>query len=245
MPRLSLLFLAAILTMAGCAPGDDEEEIGDESAAQTDGDAAPLKAGDKLKTTVKLRLREGPSREATIRLVMPRGAEVTVRDPEVKDGYIKVMYVDPNEEDETKREKEGFAFRSYLRDPASVSTTTTAPTGTSGTCKASWYGPGFDGRTTANGETFDQDAMTAARQLAFKSVFPFSPKGKPTVRVTNLANNQFVDVRITDTGPLRPGRCLDLSKGAFDKIADLGTGVINVKYEPVPEESVGAQKGAL
>jgi rare lipoprotein A (peptidoglycan hydrolase) len=224
MPRLRLVFLAAILTFAGCTPAAEEDEVADEESAQTDGSAAPVEVGSKLKTTANLNLREGPSRSATVKHVMPRGSEVEVLDAEIRDGYVKVRFLENDEE--------GFAFRIYLRDGAAAETSS-APTEKTGTCKASWYGPGYDGKTTANGETFDQDAMTAARQLAFRNVFPFSPKDKATVRITNLANSKTVDVRINDTGPLKPGRCIDLSKGAFAAIADLDTGVISVKYEPI------------
>jgi rare lipoprotein A len=57
---------------------------------------------------------------------------------------------------------------------------------------ASWYGPGFHGNATANGERYDQNAMTAAhRTLPFNTV----------VRVTNLDNSKSVVVRINDRGP--------------------------------------------
>jgi rare lipoprotein A (peptidoglycan hydrolase) len=233
MPRLPLVFLAALLTMASCAPGS-EEEVGEEGAAQTDADAAPIAVGPAT-TTANLNLREEPSKTATIKTLMKRGSPVEVLEAEIKNGYVKVKFED----------QEGWAFRTHLRSGTSTETTS-APTEKTGTCKASWYGPGYDGRTAANGEVFDQDAMTAARQLAYKNVFPFSPKGQPTVRVTNLANQKSVDVRITDTGPLREGRCLDLSKGAFAVISDHppgskdDPGVLDVKYEPVPETPVVA-----
>ncbi|MER7006572.1 septal ring lytic transglycosylase RlpA family protein [Dactylosporangium sp. NPDC000555] len=99
--------------------------------------------------------------------------------------------------------------------------TTTAPAGVagSGTCEVSFYA---DGQATASGERFDPDGLTAAHKtLKFGTV----------VRVTNLANGKSVDVRINDRGPFVAGRCLDLARGAFVKIASVNAGVINAKYE--------------
>ena len=87
---------------------------------------------------------------------------------------------------------------------------------------ASWYGPRFHGRTTANGERYDMDGLTAAHRS-----LPFGTK----VRVTNLTNGQSVTVRINDRGPFVEGRCLDLARGAFEEIASLGAGVITVRYQ--------------
>ncbi|VXD25420.1 septal ring lytic transglycosylase RlpA family protein [Planktothrix paucivesiculata] len=87
---------------------------------------------------------------------------------------------------------------------------------------ASWYGPGFDGNLTANGETFDQYDLTAAH--------PSLPFGT-TVRVTNKDNGQSVVVRINDRGPYAGGRVLDLSKGAAQAIGMLGSGVAPVQID--------------
>ena len=56
------------------------------------------------------------------------------------------------------------------------------------------------------------------------------------VRVTNLANGKAVHVRINDRGPHVTGRCLDLSRAAFEEIASLGSGIIWVEYEILPQE---------
>ena len=75
--------------------------------------------------------------------------------------------------------------------------------------KASWYGPGFHGRTTANGEKFNQNAMTAAHKgLRFGS----------KVRVTNQLNGKSLTLRINDRGPFAKGRILDVSKAAAGKL---------------------------
>jgi rare lipoprotein A len=87
---------------------------------------------------------------------------------------------------------------------------------------ASWYGPGFHGRRTANGEVFNQHAMTAAHKS-----LPFGTK----VKVTNLNNGRSVIVRVNDDGPHIPGRVIDLSQGAAAKIGMLSSGTAPVKLQ--------------
>lgn len=75
--------------------------------------------------------------------------------------------------------------------------------------KASWYGPGFHKRLTANGERYNMYALTAAhKELPFGSV----------VKVTNLDNNKSVIVTVNDRGPFYGGRGIDLSKAANDRL---------------------------
>ncbi len=82
---------------------------------------------------------------------------------------------------------------------------------------ASWYGPYFHGRQTANGETFDQNTLTAAhKSLPFNTV----------LQVRNLENNRTVVVRINDRGPYIGKRSLDLSKAAAQCLDSEQTGVI-------------------
>lgn len=90
------------------------------------------------------------------------------------------------------------------------------------TAHASWYGPGFHGRRTANGERFDQHALTAAHKT-----LPFGTK----VRVTNPANGKSVVVRINDRGPFVGGRDIDLSRGAAQAVGMLGAGTAQVRLE--------------
>lgn len=96
---------------------------------------------------------------------------------------------------------------------------------TSGT--ASWYGPGFHGRRSASGEIFNQNAMTAAHRT-----LPFGTQ----VRVTNLATNQQVIVRINDRGPYSHGRIIDLSAGAARQIGlmNMGVGPVQVEVLEMP-----------
>ncbi|AFZ46737.1 rare lipoprotein A [Cyanobacterium stanieri PCC 7202] len=81
---------------------------------------------------------------------------------------------------------------------------------------ASWYGPGFHGRRTANGERFDQNALTAAHRS-----LPFGTR----VRVTNVNNGRSVVVRINDRGPFTGGRVIDLAAGAAQAIGLKSRGV--------------------
>jgi hypothetical protein len=88
--------------------------------------------------------------------------------------------------------------------------------------QASWYGPGFHGNLTANGEIFDQEALTAAHKE-----LPFGTQ----LRITNVANGQSVVVRVNDRGPYIDGRELDLSHGAAAAIGGTSMGVIPIQME--------------
>lgn len=92
------------------------------------------------------------------------------------------------------------------------------------TGKASWYGPGFHGKKTANGERFDMNTLTAAHRT-----LPISSR----VRVTNLANGKSVVVRINDRGPYHGNRVMDLSKAAAQELGFIRTGTAQVKIEPL------------
>ncbi|MER0239933.1 septal ring lytic transglycosylase RlpA family protein [Fulvimarina sp. MAC8] len=87
---------------------------------------------------------------------------------------------------------------------------------------ASYYGKRFHGRTTANGEKFNMNAMTAAHKT-----LPFGTK----VKVTNRNNGKSVVVRINDRGPYIGGRVIDLSRGAAAKIGMLNSGTANVSID--------------
>ena len=88
--------------------------------------------------------------------------------------------------------------------------------------KASWYGPGFQGRQTANGEAYDMYGFTAAhRSLPFGSL----------VRVWRPDTRQQVVVRINDRGPYVDGRVIDLSYGAAYVLGLVEPGVLRVELE--------------
>ena len=85
---------------------------------------------------------------------------------------------------------------------------------------ASWYGPTFHGRPTANGEVFDQNAMTAAHTtLPIPSI----------VEVTNLENGRQVVVRVNDRGPFVDDRLIDLSRAAADQLGYRSNGLARVR----------------
>lgn len=94
---------------------------------------------------------------------------------------------------------------------------------------ASWYGPGFHGKKTASGETFDTGELTAAhRTLQMPSL----------VRVTNLDNGRSVIVRVNDRGPFKRGRVIDVSQKAAELLGFRHIGTAKVKLEVLPEESM-------
>lgn len=86
--------------------------------------------------------------------------------------------------------------------------------------QASWYGPGFHGKTTANGETYNQNTMTAASTTL--------PLGT-TAKVTNVETGKSVTVKVNDRGPYVVNRVMDLSKAAANKIGIKDKGVGKVK----------------
>ena len=117
------------------------------------------------------------------------------------------------------RGKERTASPKPTPKPTAKKTTAAAKVLDSGSCGASFYS---DGQLTANGESFNPSALTAAHKT-----LPFNTK----VRVTNPANGKSVTVRINDRGPFIDGRCLDLSRAAFASIASVDVGALTVRYE--------------
>ena len=88
--------------------------------------------------------------------------------------------------------------------------------------QASFYASRHHGRRTASGERFDMHALTAAHPS-----LPFGSR----VRVTNLANQRSVVVRINDRGPHARGRIIDLSRAAAERLGMLSRGVAPVRLE--------------
>ena len=101
---------------------------------------------------------------------------------------------------------------------------------------ASWYGEDYHGRKTANGETYDMYAMTAAHRT-----LPFHTR----VRVTNLENGKKAELRINDRGPFIPGRIIDLSKSGAKEIGilDLGTARVIIESTGWPAERLPPGEG--
>lgn len=93
---------------------------------------------------------------------------------------------------------------------------------------ASWYGPNFHGKRTANGETFDMSLISAAHKtLPLPSV----------VRVTNLENGRSLVIRVNDRGPFVRGRIIDLSRHAAELLGFTAKGTAMVQVRLLPEES--------
>lgn len=93
---------------------------------------------------------------------------------------------------------------------------------------ASWYGPGFHGKTTANGETYDQNALTAAHKtLPMPSI----------VRVTNLENGRSIKVTVNDRGPYAFGRVIDMSRRGAQLLGFHRRGTARVRVFVLEDES--------
>lgn len=84
---------------------------------------------------------------------------------------------------------------------------------------ASWYGPGFDGNLTANGEIYDMEGISAAHKT-----LPFGT----IVRVVEFDTGRSIVVRINDRGPFVEGRIIDLSKGAARELGIVDKGITKV-----------------
>lgn len=106
---------------------------------------------------------------------------------------------------------------------------------------ASWYGPGFNGRHTANGEIYNMNGISAAHKT-----LPFGT----IVQVVDLQTGRSVVVRINDRGPYVKGRIIDLSKGAAEALGIIGKGIAEVGlrilrwpqgHSPFPETAAAAQ----
>ena len=105
---------------------------------------------------------------------------------------------------------------------------------------ASWYGPKFHGRKTANGETFDMNTLTAAhRTLPMPSL----------VRVINLSNGRSLQLRVNDRGPFARNRIIDVSRRAAQLLGFKQEGTARVRVEIVADESqrmkLAAMKGEI
>jgi len=93
---------------------------------------------------------------------------------------------------------------------------------------ASWYGPNFHGKMTANGEIYNQNDLTAAHKtLPLPSI----------VRVTNLENGKSMIARVNDRGPYAHGRIIDMSKRSAELLGFRANGVAKVRVQVLEAES--------
>jgi rare lipoprotein A len=101
---------------------------------------------------------------------------------------------------------------------------------------ASWYGDYFQGKTTASGEPYDMNDLTAAH--------PSLPLGT-RIKVTNLRNGRAVILRVNDRGPVVDGRIIDLSYGAAKILGMNGAGIQRVRLDLAPERRTKAAQAAI
>ena len=99
---------------------------------------------------------------------------------------------------------------------------------------ASWYGARFHRRRTASGERFDMRALTAAHRT-----LPFGTR----VCVRSLLTGRAVEVRINDRGPFHPGRVIDLSMAAAEKLGSKGLGIKQVSLATMDDAADLCQDG--
>jgi peptidoglycan lytic transglycosylase len=114
------------------------------------------------------------------------------------------------------RPSDSKAFAKYVASESS------APVGEIGL--ASWYGESCQGNTTASGELFDMNELTAANR-----VLPIGTK----IKVTNLKNHRSLELRVNDRGPFIPGRFLDVSKSAAQRLGFVHSGLALVQMDVV------------
>ena len=102
------------------------------------------------------------------------------------------------------------------------------------TGKASWYGPGFHGEQTANGEIFNQNELSAAHRSL--------PLGTE-VEVTNVKNGKSVEIEINDRGPYVKGLVIDLSRAAAMELGmkEKGLATVKIEADSVPEKKGDAE----
>jgi rare lipoprotein A len=101
---------------------------------------------------------------------------------------------------------------------------------------ASWYGPGFDGKATADGEIYDMNQLSAAHKtLPLPSV----------VEVTNLQNGRALRLRVNDRGPFVGDRLIDVSRRGAQLLGFAGSGTAHVRVKIVKEESIQVAQAAM
>ena len=98
---------------------------------------------------------------------------------------------------------------------------------------ASWYGPGFHGKNTANGESYDQNELTAAHRTLPMPSF---------VRVVNLENGRSIVLRVNDRGPFAKGRIIDVSRRGAQLLGFEGKGTARVRVQILAERSLAVKQ---
>jgi len=98
---------------------------------------------------------------------------------------------------------------------------------------ASWYGPGFHGKNTANGETYDQNELTAAHRTLPMPSF---------VQVVNLDNGRSIVLRVNDRGPFAKGRIIDVSRRGAQLLGFEEKGTARVRVQILAERSLAVKQ---
>lgn len=145
--------------------------------------------------------------------------------PVVEIGGVEPRYEPQNPGTSQDYSVNGKTYR-VVKDPANFSETGLA----------AWYGEEATGNRTATGETFDPDALTAAH--------PTLPLPS-YVRVTNLANGRQLVVRVNDRGPYTPGRIIDLSRAAGDRLNISNNTRVKVDYINVAPDGTLSGPGTI
>lgn len=220
----AVLALVPFLAL-GCAPMTDED-IGEETDSSESAIVGGITANASLVTTARLNLRKQPNTSSTIIRTMDLGDAVVAVGTTPTNGFYQVKH------DGTT----GWAHGKWLKlssgaetspntddddDAAPVANDTSSPALSVENCEASFY---WQGHTTANGEAYKPDGISAAHKT-----LPFGTM----VRVTNKENGKSVVVRINDRGPFKPGRCIDLSRGAARVVDMIDSGVVDAKVEVI------------
>ena len=135
----------------------------------------------------------------------------------------------------SKKTERAEGNRNLVKDEVKVKTDAQGRPSVEQTGEASWYGRYHHGRKTANGERFDQHALTAAH--------PTLPLGTEAT-ITNLDNARSVRVVINDRGPYARGRDLDLSRAAAERLGVIKAGAAPVRIDAVvtPKEQQIARR---
>jgi rare lipoprotein A len=125
---------------------------------------------------------------------------------------------------EAQPEAAAAAFQPAPRKPSNLKACRPARPAYDRRGTASWYGPALHGETTASGEPFDMDALTAAHRT-----LPFGTR----VKVTNLKNGRAVVLTVNDRGPFAAGRLIDVSRRAARDLGFLEHDLTKVRVEAV------------
>nr|WP_024967395.1 endolytic peptidoglycan transglycosylase RlpA [Pantoea sp. IMH] len=151
--------------------------------------------------------------------------QATYNGPVVEIGGVEPRYEPVNPDTNQDYSANGKSWR-IVKDPSNFSETGLA----------SWYGEEAQGKRTATGEQFDPEALTAAH--------PTLPLPS-YVRVTNLANGRQLVVRVNDRGPFTPGRIIDLSRAAGDRLNISNNSRVKVDYISVAPDGTLSGPGTI